>query len=242
MYDVEMEKEIWEFPPKFIAEKMQKMSAKKQNLFLMRENAIAPGATVFKTEILRQNNYLDENYKYIEDWPMFLKYTRLGNKIYFCDFPVLKHRGGGISEKKLNKNFKNALLQDFKNIYKAEILPYLDLQCKEDMLYIIEKYWAFIQMFSAFNFNEIKNYKNDTKKYLEKLEINFNFKVLKTFIYKLNLFFYFSIILSFIVSLFLLKTSNFLLRILIPPLLFLIIYKIPFTLKNIIKKHGEGNE
>lgn len=56
------------------------------------------GAAAFTTARLFRFFPLDTRYKLIEDWPLFLKINHARMRMLFCDFPVLLHRAGGVSD------------------------------------------------------------------------------------------------------------------------------------------------
>ncbi len=99
------------------------IGAKKAHRMLLYECCYSMGATMFIKKELERINGFDESYKVIEDWSFFLSYSRSGGRVFFADYPVLKHRDGGISEK---KKLPLRYTEDLKKIYLREVFPYIN--------------------------------------------------------------------------------------------------------------------
>lgn len=106
------------------AKKMNNSSNKKVYYEMCKNCFYGSGGTAYRKEIFEKYGKFDEKYKYVEDWPLFLKFIRNKEKIYYEDFISLNHRDGGISHNKkteLPKHVKE-YYADMKRIYKDEIL------------------------------------------------------------------------------------------------------------------------
>ncbi len=142
--DNKMEQIIDKFPHKKNIEKFNQKSALKQNRMLKLGPIFAPGATAYRSNIMKKINYLDENYFLIEDWPTFLKLTRLKNKIYIANFISMKHRGGGVSEEmKLAKETIIKILKDTDRTYRKEVFISFKKLSLEEKLQILDRYQRF---------------------------------------------------------------------------------------------------
>lgn len=75
----------------------------------------------------------DTKYRLIEDYPMILRTLRNGERIHFFDRIVIKHRVGGISAP---KNIDKAYFLESDEIFKIEILPYVNSKFKAYKKYI----------------------------------------------------------------------------------------------------------
>lgn len=130
------------------------MSPKNQNKNLFFGPVFAPGATAYKTQLIKDAGYYDEIYKLIEDWSFFLKITRLYNKVYFINKPSLIHRGGGLSESsKVRKKTYKEMIKDTKNIYKKEIFPYFKNLDRTEINRVMSRFKLFIVYNNIFNFS-----------------------------------------------------------------------------------------
>ena len=111
-------------------------------------NIFAMGATAFTREMLEKHDFFDERYRLIEDWSLFLRLTRNGERFYFVDFVALKHRYGGLSKRKSNENNFALTSRDFcidlLFVFEHEIFPYMrDLsQAEQDQR--ISRYMGFV--------------------------------------------------------------------------------------------------
>lgn len=123
--DSNLKNEGFNFPSSDEIININKISSKEQHDLIMVGPITAPGATAFRAELLKNDRYLkNEKYKYVEDWPLFLKLTKDGNKIHVINKNGLKHRAGGISDStRSNDSLKKELLEDYDKIYMNEIFP-----------------------------------------------------------------------------------------------------------------------
>ena len=84
------------------------------------------GATAFIFEELKNYIPFCEDYFLQEDWPFFLKATRLGKKFVFANFPALMYRAGGVSRPVTAETTKarKLLFQDYFCLHEKEIFPF----------------------------------------------------------------------------------------------------------------------
>ncbi|WP_010630799.1 glycosyltransferase [Sporolactobacillus vineae] len=88
---------------------------------LCRRNFIAGACTSFSRKLFETYGYLDESYTFLDDYPLYLKLARLGERIHFLNRTIIKYRLGGISTRKAtNPVFES----DINRVLKQEILPY----------------------------------------------------------------------------------------------------------------------
>ena len=111
-------------------------------------NTFAMGATAFKKEILEKHQFFDERYKLIEDWSLFLKLTRNGERFHYADFVALKHRFGGLSMRKSRENSYALSSRDFcldlLAVFENEIFPYMRDLSREERKQRVERYLGFV--------------------------------------------------------------------------------------------------
>jgi Predicted glycosyltransferases len=119
-------------------------------LLCIRDVIGAPGV-MFKRSLFSKYGYFDEEYKLIEDWPMWLKLSRSGHKIDYIDIISVKYRAGiGVSSATTyNQNF----IEDLIKCYEKEILPY-----KKELGYWLHKKikWQFIRKYKFVNYSLLK--------------------------------------------------------------------------------------
>ncbi len=125
MMNESLTERIGNFVPEMIVNNGNKLDAKQQHTLLLFQCAFAMGATLFKKSCFKIFGKFDEDYKVIEDWNFYLDYTAAGNKIYYADVPVLKHRSGGISENGKNRRLSKIYSDDINRIYVKKVLPYI---------------------------------------------------------------------------------------------------------------------
>lgn len=84
------------------------------------------GATAFIYDELKKYLPFCEDYFLQEDWPFFLKATRLGKKFVFADFTALLYRAGGVSRPVTTEATKvrKLLFQDYFHLHEKEIFPF----------------------------------------------------------------------------------------------------------------------
>jgi glycosyltransferase involved in cell wall biosynthesis len=127
MFDEKLEKFLHNYVDATLAHRLNKGTAHEQFLKMAHSCIYAMGATAVKRELFKNLGYMDERYTIIEDWSLFLRITREGVNIEFCDFDALRHRDGGVSHHKRAHLPPHVLAyrNDIILIQEHEILPYL---------------------------------------------------------------------------------------------------------------------
>lgn len=85
-----------------------KLNNKKQFDYLIKDNPIcAPAAGLIPRDLYETVGYYDENYKFLEDYPYWLKCSMNGIRFQFLDKKVVKYRvsEGSLTGKKKGKAF-----------------------------------------------------------------------------------------------------------------------------------------
>lgn len=88
-----------------------------------------PTTCCIDVELFKLIGYINEEYRLIEDFPLFLSVFRHSIKVLYIDFVTLKHRHGGIVHGNEN-NHDSILKQYYKDeiaVIRNEILPYKSL-------------------------------------------------------------------------------------------------------------------
>ncbi len=99
------------------------------------------GASAFYTKELLRFFPLDTHYKLIEDWPLFLKMNRAHRRMLFCDFPVLLHRAGGVSDAACPvRGHRIQCDCDHLLFHEREIWPYVRRLSREDLKKFVFRY------------------------------------------------------------------------------------------------------
>lgn len=122
VYDAQLQKIQGYYPTHKAFKKLSQMSPHQLFRELMKGNAIGAVGICFKTEFLREIGGFDTNYRLLEDWPLWLKLTHENEKIHFIDRISVKYRLGGVCNEVSLIN--PILIQDMKQMYDKQILPY----------------------------------------------------------------------------------------------------------------------
>lgn len=110
-------------------------------LLCMRD-AIAAPSVMFNRSLFDEYGYFNENYKLVEDWPMWLKISRSGCRIHYIDIISVKYRSEvGVSN---SQNPNPIFIKDIMRCYEQEILPY-----KKELGYWLHKKikWKFTRVY-----------------------------------------------------------------------------------------------
>jgi alpha-1,3-rhamnosyltransferase len=116
---------------KFISQNQKKSeffehSAEQQYQQLLRYDRVVAPAVFYKKSIVEQVGFCDETIPMIDDWPLWLKLTKIGYKFYFLNEIVVNYR---IHERSItNENqglFVSNLHRKNRAVYKTYILPNL---------------------------------------------------------------------------------------------------------------------
>lgn len=70
----------------------RKSTAKDQYEILLRANRVSAASVIIRKDLLASLDGFDERYKFLEDWPMWIKITSAGYKIYYMDKPLVYYR------------------------------------------------------------------------------------------------------------------------------------------------------
>lgn len=90
---------------------------------LVINNFISAVGCIFRREFFEQGGF-DERYRYLEDWPTWLKTIRNGERIPCSDIPAERYALSGISSSYTNAFESPRLKHDLIQCYDKEILPY----------------------------------------------------------------------------------------------------------------------
>jgi glycosyltransferase involved in cell wall biosynthesis len=98
------------------------LSTKKQFEWLIHKGNFCLAPTLFvKTAALKRIGYADERFPQIEDYPMYIKWTKLGIRLNFFDTITVNYR---IRKEKKETNFLNVVrYQNMHLIYKILVTP-----------------------------------------------------------------------------------------------------------------------
>lgn len=85
-------------------------------------NFISASCTFISKKLIDKYGYYDEQYKLLEDYPLYIKLSKTGEQIHFFDRITVKHRRGGVSN---SKTVNPLLKKDGLDLMRKEILPFL---------------------------------------------------------------------------------------------------------------------
>jgi len=92
---------------------------------LCRDCFLPASGNLYRMEFLRRMGFLDERFRLVEDWPLFLKAARMGALPEVCETETVLHRASGVSRNRAWRN--RAYQKDLIETMEREILPYLEL-------------------------------------------------------------------------------------------------------------------
>ncbi len=99
---------------------------KEQYLMLLKENPVVAPTGFLNLDLLKKIGYCDEKYNFMEDYPLWLKLTKNGIKLYFLDKETVLYRMHNQSIMNSQKVFVNAkFFEGRKFFYYNEIKPFL---------------------------------------------------------------------------------------------------------------------
>ena len=127
-----------------------------------------PTTCCIRRELFNIIGMVDEEYRLIEDAPLYLNILRNGIKVHFLDKVTLKHRHGGLVHGNEN-NESISLMYYFKDeitIIEKEMLPYKEIIGPEIYKFVKSKY-------KTLKFNYERRYQFKTYSYFQKLVSNF---------------------------------------------------------------------
>lgn len=138
--------------------------AAKQYRLLLRENYISAPTAFIKRATLAQLNYTDERYPFIEDYPLWLKFTSSGYRVYFLDKATVTYRMSHSVTRVADVRFHPSFYYSQRRFVKEQILPHYRLQ---DISYIYTTYLTLIQRYILFRW--LGNKRNKLTHFVEKL-------------------------------------------------------------------------
>ena len=89
---------------------------------LCRDNFLFGCATARSRKCVEEYGAVPSCYRLIEDYPMNLRWYRMGARVMFMERTVVKHRKGGTSAA---NNVSDVYHQDTREIYRQEVFPYV---------------------------------------------------------------------------------------------------------------------
>lgn len=106
-------------------EVISSMTAKTLYESLCKECFLPTSGTLIRRSLLEKFSGFDEQYRLVEDWPLFLKAAREGEIPQILPVVSVSHRAGGVSGKNAAKN--RVYQRDLVETMRREILPHLDM-------------------------------------------------------------------------------------------------------------------
>ena len=149
--------------------KINKMSVKNIYSSLCITNFLGAGSTCFRTKVLKKYG-LNKEYKYLEDWPLWLNLTRNNERILYVGFDGLLHRIGGISSNNEVSEVKKEFFRELLYLYRVFILNNMDDLKINAKFKIINSYAYSISSYSAYI--DVENDKEAIINYFNKNKID----------------------------------------------------------------------
>lgn len=118
-----------------VAKEYNSLSSYHQFLKMLQRCYVPMGATAFVMKTFKDYIPFDERYSLIEDWPFFLRVTKEGKRLEFCDFPALLYRAGGVTSGGNARAYEDHL-----KLYDNEIWPYSRLLTYKELFKMAYKY------------------------------------------------------------------------------------------------------
>ena len=231
--------------------KFNKKNVKKQYIQLCKTNIYGAGSTCYRKSLFDKYGNFDESFKYLEDWPLWLKLTLNNERIYYANLDGLLHRDGGISHDKHVSKVKVDFFKEVLDLYKNNILKNIDSVDDFSKVKIINSYLYSIKYYSKYfdtdeYFEDVVKFINNNKKFKFVTLID---RILPKYFKKLNILlkdnksvpisFILTIILTFIGAN-IIKFNNANIFLLFIIILYIIIYYFTCSVINvIISKRGK---
>ncbi|MBE5822591.1 MAG: glycosyltransferase [Butyrivibrio sp.] len=95
-------------------------------------NFIFGCCTAYSKDLIKGDSFFDETYRVIEDYPFFLRASRLRIKIFYFDRVVVKYRSGGASSP---KHYSTIYKKDSNRIFTFEVMPYTKHKFQAFLMY-----------------------------------------------------------------------------------------------------------
>lgn len=115
----------YKHPNSIRTKKLMSLSPIELFKYLCGFNIIAAVSVLYRRDFFKQYTF-DERYRLLEDWPMWLRVSREGVKIYHLDLITMCYADGGISSKDSDAFRSKTLREDLLTCYKLEIIPYIN--------------------------------------------------------------------------------------------------------------------
>lgn len=116
---------LYYFPQRYRVNKILKLSQKQMFKQLCMANIISSAGTLFRKSFFKDG--FDESYRYLEDYPTWLKFYRNNIDIPYMDCVTAKYFIGGNSSANGTAYDSALLKRDMLQCYEKEILPYINM-------------------------------------------------------------------------------------------------------------------
>ncbi len=150
MMDPTMTKEMYDFVGE--ADKKAIMESTPEELFERSSvRCFIPAVNFWRRELQEKLGTFSDSYRLIEDYSKTLRMSRMGIGIHYLDEYILKHRDGGISHgnKKGTSRTFGYYVEDFVNIHRKEILPYMDSFSSDTVQAVLRNYSVWLKKYES---------------------------------------------------------------------------------------------
>lgn len=134
-FDMYLENYIQDYPCDSHWNLMRSAASDKKTFFTINSQycLISAPSSLFSKELLDHYNGVDESYRFIEDWPLWLKMIRDGKKFTFLNRVTSIYRSGGVSTSKTNTFYYSHQIE-YADVIKKECLSHPEMiRSKEDL-------------------------------------------------------------------------------------------------------------
>ena len=161
MYDENLVNLYYRFLEKDYIENYKKYDMNDYLNILCKGCFFPSGSTIYRSDFIKKKKF-DENYKIIEDWPMYLYCVKNNIKMDFNELVTLKHRDGGISHSAETTPIHTDYIRDIYNVYEREIIPILNKLTISNRYWVVRTYKFYQKKYNTAGHNILK--KNITYK------------------------------------------------------------------------------
>lgn len=101
-----------DLPPRYPNRSIFEGDAYQQESRLLKVGTVIEGPTLFlETDTLRKLNGFDENYPFIEDYPLYMKYLANGHRINLIEMPLIHYREHFDSVSRSDDRFSDSIIR-----------------------------------------------------------------------------------------------------------------------------------
>ncbi len=124
VYTGDSRKTLYNYPSRKCIHRLRQSNPEQAYKLLARRNCISAPATMYHREYFEQYG-IDETYKYLDDWPVWLSFSRLGGSIGVLEEVTTYYLVDGTGTSSSNAFDSRLLRDDLRHCYEKEIVPFI---------------------------------------------------------------------------------------------------------------------